>query len=230
MARISKRMKSVKASLPAHETLSLDQGIEHIKKNAKAKFDETFEIILNLNIDAKKSDQAIRGMVALPHGTGRTTRVAVFAADKKAEEAKAAGADVVGTDELVKQIKAGQMNFDLCIATPDMMALVGQVGKLLGPKGLMPNPKLGTVTNDVAAAVTAAKKGQVEFRAEKAGIVQAGIGKASFSAKALSENIQMFVDAVVRAKPSTVKGAFLKSAYISSTMGGSVKVSLAMTK
>lgn len=223
-------MKVIRAAFSSNEALSLEKGIELVQKNASAKFDETLELVLNLNVDARKSEQALRGMVSLPHGTGKTTRVAVFAAEKKAEEAKAAGADIVGTEELVKMIKAGKMDFDLCIATPDMMALVGQVGKLLGPKGLMPNPKLGTVTNDVAAAVSSAKKGQVEFRTEKAGIVHAGVGKVSFSSKALAENVSAFVDAVVRAKPTGIKGVFLKSAFLSSSMGGSVKVSLAMGK
>lgn len=230
MARTSKRINKIREALNAADVLSLEEGISKIKENATAKFDETLEIIMNLNVDSRKSDQALRGMVALPHGTGRTVRVAVFAIDKKADEAKAAGADIVGSEELVKQIKAGKFDFDLCIATPDMMALVGQVGKILGPKGLMPNPKLGTVTNDVGEAVKAAKKGQVEFRTEKAGIVQAGVGKVSFNDKALVDNVKAFADAVLRAKPSGVKGSFLKSVYLSSTMGVSVKVSLAIGK
>lgn len=230
MARTSKRINKIREALNAADVLSLEEGISKIKENATAKFDETLEIIMNLNVDSRKSDQALRGMVALPHGTGRTVRIAVFAIDKKADEAKAAGADIVGSEELVKQIKAGKFDFDLCIATPDMMALVGQVGKILGPKGLMPNPKLGTVTNDVGEAVKAAKKGQVEFRTEKAGIVQAGVGKVSFNDKALVDNVKAFADAVLRAKPSGVKGSFLKSVYLSSTMGVSVKVSLAIGK
>ena len=203
-----------------------DKAVELVKGNAKAKFDETVEIAMNLNIDPRKADQNLRGTVLLPHGTGKTLRVGVFARGDRAKEAAEAGADVVGAEDLAEKIQAGQIEFDRCIATPDMMALVGRLGKILGPRGLMPNPKLGTVTANVAEAVKAAKGGQVEFRAEKAGVVHAGIGKASFSAASLTENIKAFVGAINRAKPSGAKGTYIKKVSLSSTMGPGLKVEL----
>jgi large subunit ribosomal protein L1 len=197
------------------------------KTNAKAKFDETIEISMNLGIDPRHADQMVRGVVGLPHGTGKTVRVGVFARGPKAEEAKAAGADVVGADDLAALVQEGKIEFDRCIATPDMMALVGRLGKVLGPRGLMPNPKLGTVTMDVKGAVTAAKAGQVEFRAEKAGIIHAGIGKASFGEDQLLANARAFVDAIQRAKPTGAKGTYVKKVAVSSTMGPGVKVDVA---
>lgn len=195
-----------------------------IKARAKAKFDETIELALNLNIDPRKADQTLRGVVSLPHGTGKVMRVAVFARGAKADAAKAAGADIVGAEELVDIVQGGKIEFDRCIATPDMMALVGRLGKVLGPRGLMPNPKLGTVTMDVAEAVLAAKGGQVQYRAEKSGIVHAGVGKASFSEAALVENIKTFVDAIAKARPAGVKGTYIKKISLSSTMGVGLKL------
>ena len=197
-----------------------------IKERAKAKFDETIEIAMNLGIDPRHSDQNVRGVVQLPNGTGKTMKVAVFARGDKAKEAERAGADIIGAEDLVEKVQGGTIDFDRCIATPDMMALVGRLGKVLGPRGLMPNPKLGTVTADVAAAVKAAKGGQVEFRAEKAGIIHAGIGKASFSEDALLENVKAFVGAINRAKPSGAKGTYLKKVSLSSTMGPGVKLDI----
>ncbi|MBO6091295.1 MAG: 50S ribosomal protein L1, partial [Acetobacter sp.] len=201
-----------------------DEAVTLVKTNATAKFDETIEIALNLGIDPRHADQMVRGLVSLPNGTGTTLRVGVFARGAKAEEAKSAGADVVGAEDLLEKIQAGDIAFDRCIATPDMMALVGRLGKVLGPRGLMPNPKLGTVTMDVRGAIEAAKSGQVEYRAEKAGIVHAPVGKASFCVEKLVENIRAFVEAVQRAKPATSKGAYLKKVALSSTMGPSVIV------
>lgn len=195
-----------------------------IKERANAKFDETIEISMNLGIDTRHADQNVRGVVSLPNGTGKSVRVAVFAKGAKAEEATAAGADLVGADELASQIQGGEINFDRCIATPDMMPVVGKLGKILGPRGLMPNPKLGSVTNDVAEAVQAAKGGQLEFRAEKAGIVHAGVGKASFSEDALAANVKAFVKAISSAKPSGAKGTYIKRVSLSSTMGPGVKL------
>ena len=195
-----------------------------VKANAKAKFDETIEVAMNLGIDPRHADQAVRGMVELPNGTGKSVRVAVFARGPKAEEAKAAGADLVGAEDLAEKINAGEMNFERCVATPDMMGVVGRLGKVLGPRGLMPNPKLGTVTQDVTAAVKAAKAGSIEFRAEKAGIVHAGVGKASFSEEAITANVKALVTAINRAKPSGAKGTFIKKVSISSTMGPGVKL------
>jgi large subunit ribosomal protein L1 len=203
---------------------SVDDAVKMIKERAKAKFDETIEVSMNLGIDPRHADQNVRGVVALPNGTGKTLRVAVFAKGPKAEAAKAAGADLVGAEDLAEKVQAGEMNFDRCIATPDMMVLVGKLGKVLGPRGLMPNPKLGTVTNDVAEAVKAAKGGQVEFRAEKAGIVHAGVGKASFSEAALVENVKAFVGAISRAKPAGAKGTYIKKVSLSSTMGPGLKL------
>jgi large subunit ribosomal protein L1 len=201
-------------------------AVKLVKERAKAKFDETVEVSVNLNVDPRKSEQNVRGTVQLPNGTGKTLRVAVFAKGERAKEAEAAGADIVGADDLAEKINAGQIEFDRCIATPDMMAVVGRLGKVLGPRGLMPNPKLGTVTTNVAEAVKAAKGGQVEYRTEKAGIVQAGVGKASFTEEALVENIKAFVGAVSRARPAGVKGAFIKRVSVSTTMGPGLKLEI----
>ncbi|MBC8451716.1 MAG: 50S ribosomal protein L1, partial [Rhodospirillaceae bacterium] len=203
---------------------SVEDAVKFIKDNAKVKFDETIEIAMNLGIDPRHSDQQVRGVVQLPHGTGKSMRVAVFAKDAKAEDAKNAGADIVGAEDLAEKIQAGEIEFDRCIATPDMMAVVGRLGKVLGPKGLMPNPKLGTVTQDVATAVQAAKGGEVQFRCEKAGIVHAGVGKASFEEQALAENVRAFIGAISKAKPSGVKGTYITKASISSTMGPGIKL------
>ena len=205
----------------------LSEAIKLVKKTASTKFDETIELALNLGVDPRHSDQMVRGAVSLPNGTGKTVRVAVFAKDDKADEARQAGADIVGADDLAESVSKGEILFDRCVATPDMMAVVGRLGKVLGPRGLMPNPKLGTVTNDVAAAVSAVKGGQVAFRVEKAGIVHAGVGKASFSESALQENVQAFIDAVNSAKPSGAKGIFLQQATISATMGPGIRIDVA---
>jgi large subunit ribosomal protein L1 len=226
MAFIGKRLKNARTSVDRNVSYELGKAVELIKQNAQAKFDETVEIAMNLNIDPRKADQNLRGTVLLPHGTGKTLRVGVFARGERAKEAVAAGADVVGAEDLAEKVQAGQIEFDRCIATPDMMALVGRLGKILGPRGLMPNPKLGTVTTNVAEAVTAAKGGQVEFRAEKAGVVHAGVGKASFEADRLVENIKAFVGAINRAKPSGAKGTYIKKVSLSSTMGPGLKVEL----
>jgi large subunit ribosomal protein L1 len=226
MAFIGKRLKAGKATIDRNESYALDKAIDLVKSNAKSKFDETVEISMNLGIDPRKADQNLRGTVLLPNGTGKTLRVAVFARGDKAKEAEAAGADIVGAEDLAEKIQAGVMDFDRCIATPDMMIIVGRLGKVLGPRGLMPNPKLGTVTANVAEAVKAAKGGQVEFRAEKAGIVHAGIGKASFDAKQLTENVRAFVGAINRAKPTGAKGTYIKKISLSSTMGPGLKVEL----
>ncbi len=202
------------------------KAVKLVKERAKAKFDETIEVALNLNIDPRKADQNVRGTVMLPNGTGKALRIAVFAKAERAEEAKAAGADIVGAEDLAEKVQAGQIEFDRCLATPDMMALVGRLGKILGPRGLMPNPRLGTVTANIGEAVKAAKGGQVEFRAEKAGIVHAGIGKASFSEAALLENVRAFVGAISRGKPSGVKGTFIKKVSLSSTMGPGLKLEI----
>ncbi len=194
---------------------SLEEAVKTIKERATAKFDETIEVAINLNVDPRKADQNLRGVVQLPNGTGKTYRVAVFAKGPKAEEALKAGADIVGAEDLMEKIQAGDMPFDRCIATPDMMGLVGRVGKILGPRGLMPNPKLGTVTMDVAEAIKSVKGGQVEYRTEKAGIVHAGVGKASFTEKAILENVKSYVDAVIKAKPTGVKGTYVKSLSLS---------------
>ena len=219
MAHKAKRLANIRKELDLNKVYPLREAIEIVKKSATAKFDETVEICMMLGIDGSKQDQAVRNVVNLPNGTGKTYRVAVFAKDQKAEEAKKAGADVVGGEELVEMIQKGDMPFDRCIATPDMMTLVGRVGKILGPKGLMPNPKLGTVTMDVATAISNVKGGQVEYRSEKNGIVHAGIGKASFKNEALEENVKAFVDAVVKSKPAGAKGNYLKKMTLSSTMG-----------
>ena len=222
-----KRMLAVKEGLPAGKTYTVDEAVKIIKARAKAKFDETVEIAMNLGVDPKHADQMVRGVCNLPNGSGRTSRVAVFAKGAKAEEAKAAGADIVGAEDLVEIVSKGTINFDRCIATPDMMGLVGRLGKVLGPRGLMPNPRVGTVTMDVTSAVKGAKGGSVEFRVEKAGIVHAGVGKASFTETALVENIKAFVDAVVKAKPQGSKGTYLKKVSLSSTMGPGLKVDAA---
>ncbi|NGM24363.1 50S ribosomal protein L1 [Roseomonas stagni] len=227
MAKQGKRLKAIVAGLDQEKAYALDEAISLAKANAKAKFDETIEISMNLGIDPRHADQMVRGVVGLPNGTGKTVRVGVFARGPKAEEAKAAGADVVGADDLAALVQEGKIEFDRCIATPDMMALVGRLGKVLGPRGLMPNPKLGTVTMDVKGAVTAAKAGQVEFRAEKAGIVHAGIGKASFEAEALVANARAFVDAIQKARPTGAKGTYVKKVSLSSSMGPGLKVDVA---
>ncbi|WP_420406302.1 50S ribosomal protein L1 [Nisaea sp.] len=227
MAKQGKRLKGAYESVDRLKLHALDEAVKLVKSGAKAKFDETVEISMNLGVDPRHADQMVRGVVALPHGTGKSVRVAVFAKDAKADEAREAGAEIVGADDLMKEIQDGRMDFDRVIATPDMMALVGRLGKVLGPRGLMPNPKLGTVTADVGAAVTAAKAGQVEFRVERAGIVHAGIGKASFSEDQLLENATAFVDAITRAKPTGAKGTFVKRVALSSTMGPGVKVDTA---
>lgn len=219
-----KRLKAGYASFDRAKAYKLEEAIAVVRANAKAKFDETVEISMNLGIDPRHADQMVRGLLSLPNGTGKTLRVGVFARGPKAEEARAAGADVVGAEDLAEKCQAGEFGFDRCIATPDMMALVGRLGKILGPRGLMPNPKLGTVTMDVKGAVTAAKSGQVEFRAEKAGIVHAGIGKASFDEAKLAENIRAFVDAIQKAKPTGAKGTYLQKASLSSTMGPGVRL------
>ena len=219
-----KRMKAAAQGLDRNKFYTVEEAVKAIKDRAKAKFDETIEVAMNLGIDPKHADQNVRGVVSLPNGTGKTLRVAVFANGDKAEAAKKAGADIVGADDLAEKVNAGQMDFDRVIATPDMMVVVGKLGKVLGPRGLMPNPKLGTVTNDVAEAVKAAKGGQVEFRAEKAGIVHAGVGKASFSEKALVENVKAFVGAISRAKPAGAKGTYIKKVSLASTMGPGMKL------
>jgi large subunit ribosomal protein L1 len=227
MAKIGKRLKALGSSFDREKGYALDEAIKLVKKNAKAKFDETVEIAMNLGIDPRHADQMVRGVVGLPAGTGKTVRVGVFARGAKAEEALAAGADVVGADDLAAAVQEGKIEFERCIATPDMMALVGRLGKVLGPRGLMPNPKLGTVTMDVKGAVQAAKAGQVEFRAEKAGIVHAGIGKASFGEEKLLENARAFIDAIQKARPSGSKGTYVKKVSLSSSMGPGVRVDLA---
>ncbi|KAA0074333.1 50S ribosomal protein L1 [Tardiphaga sp. P9-11] len=221
---IGKRLKNAREGIDREKLYPVAEAIKMVKERAKSKFDETIEISLNLGVDPRHADQMVRGVVTLPNGTGRTLRVGVFARGPKAEEAKAAGADVVGAEDLFEKVQAGQIDFDRCIATPDMMPLVGRLGKVLGPRGMMPNPKIGTVTMDVTGAVKGAKGGSVEFRVEKAGIVQAGIGKASFSEEKLVENIKALVDAVSKAKPAGAKGTYLQRVAVSSTMGPGIKV------
>ncbi|CAO3419279.1 50S ribosomal protein L1 [Azospirillum endophyticum] len=227
MAKLGKRLTDAYKNVNRDSFYSLEQAVTLLKGAAKAKFDETIEIAMNLGIDPRHADQMVRGVVNLPNGTGKTVRVAVFARGAKVDEALAAGADVVGGDDLAEQILAGNINFDRCIASPDMMGVVGKLGKVLGPRGLMPNPKLGTVTPDVAGAVKAAKAGAVEFRAEKTGIVHAGVGKVSFSEEALVQNIRAFVDAITRAKPTGAKGQYLLKVSLSSTMGPGLKLDIA---
>ena len=224
MTKPGKRFTAAKATVNRDKLYTLEEAVKLVKDAAKAKFDETIEVALNLGVDPRHADQMVRGVCKLPNGSGRKQRVAVFAKGAKAEEAKKAGADVVGAEDLVEQVQKGVIDFDRCIATPDMMPLVGRLGKVLGPRGLMPNPKVGTVTMDVAQAVAGAKGGAVEFRVEKAGIVQAGVGKASFTEQALVENIRALVDAVMKAKPSGSKGTFLKRMAVTSTMGPGVKI------
>lgn len=225
-SKFPKRLRDVREQLDATKTWTLEEAVSFLKKNATAKFDETIELAVNLGIDTKQSDQNVRGMIVLPHGTGKSVRVAVFAKGPKAEEAKKAGADIVGDDDLAAMIQKGDMPFERVIATPDMMGVVGKLGQVLGPKGLMPNPKLGTVTMDVTAAVKAAKGGSVEYRAQKEGIVHVGVGKASFDEKHIVENIRALMDAVIKAKPSASKGVYLKKAALSSTMGPGLKLEL----
>ena len=224
MAGKGKRLKAAEATIDRDKAHPLADAVAAVKANATAKFDETIELALALGVDPRHADQMVRGTVNLPHGTGKTLRVGVFARGDKAEEAKAAGADVVGAEDLAEQVQAGQIDFDRCIATPDMMPLVGRLGRVLGPRGLMPNPKLGTVTPNVREAVEAAKGGQVQFRVEKAGIVHAGVGKASFTAEHLVANVKAFVDAIAKAKPTGAKGTYFKRASLASTMGPGVKV------
>ena len=224
MSKIGKRLKAAREGVDRVKTYPLKDAVKLVKERAKAKFDETVEVSMNLGVDPKHADQMVRGVCNLPNGSGRTQRVAVFAKGPKAEEAKAAGADVVGAEDLVEQVSKGTINFDRCIATPDMMGLVGRLGKVLGPRGLMPNPRVGTVTMDVTSAVKGAKGGAVEFRVEKAGIVQAGVGKASFGDQQLVENIRAFVDAVAKAKPAGAKGTYVKKVSLSSSQGVGVKV------
>jgi large subunit ribosomal protein L1 len=227
MAKLTKKQKAIAANIDREKLYPVDQAIETLKANATAKFDETIEVALNLGVDPRHADQMVRGVVTLPAGTGKDVRVAVFARGAKAEEATAAGADVVGAEDLMETIQGGTIDFDRVIATPDMMGIVGRLGKVLGPKGLMPNPKLGTVTPNVTEAVKAAKGGQVEFRVEKAGIIHSGIGKASFPAEDLKRNFQAFVDAIVKAKPAGAKGKYVKKVALSSTMGPGLKVDVA---
>jgi large subunit ribosomal protein L1 len=224
MAQAGKRYGAALKTVDREKQYQLGEAVKMVKANAKAKFNETIEVAMNLGIDPRHADQMVRGIVLLPNGTGKTVRVAVFAKGAKADEAKKAGADLVGAEDLAETVNKGEINFDRCIATPDMMAVVGRLGQVLGPRGLMPNPKLGSVTMDVTGAIKAAKGGQVEFRAEKAGLIHAGVGKASFSEQQIFENVKAFIDAVVRAKPTGAKGTFLKKVALSSTMGPGVKI------
>ena len=227
MARTGKRIRAARENIDRTALHTVDEAVKAVKANASAKFDETIEIAMNLGVDPRHADQMVRGVVSLPNGTGRDVRVAVFAKDAKAEEAQAAGADIVGAEDLMEKIQGGFMDFDRVIATPDMMSVVGRLGKVLGPKGLMPNPKVGTVTPNVGKAVKDAKGGAVQFRVEKAGIIHAGVGKSSFDEKAIAENVQAFIDAVAKAKPSGAKGTYIKKIALSSTMGPGVKIDTA---
>ncbi len=224
MVKVAKRTAAARSKVDPNTTYSVADAVKLVKENATAKFDETIEVAVNLGVDPKHADQMVRGVVSLPNGTGRTVRVAVFARDAKAEEAKAAGADIVGADDLFETVNGGTIEFDRVIATPDMMGLVGRLGKVLGPKGMMPNPKVGTVTPNVGQAVKDAKGGSVEFRVEKAGVIHAGVGKASFSQEALEQNVKAFVEALVKAKPTGAKGTYVKKVALSSTMGPGVVV------
>ena len=226
MARKGKRYTAALGNIDRDSFYTIEAAVDILKGNAKTKFDETIEVALNLGVDPRHADQMVRGTVSLPHGTGKSLRVAVFARDAKAEEAVAAGADIVGAEDLADKIQAGEMDFDRCIATPDMMGVVGRLGKVLGPKGMMPNPKLGTVTPNVTEAIQAAKAGQIEFRVEKMGIIHAGVGKASFSAEQLRENIAAFVGAIQQAKPTGAKGTYMKKVSVTSTMGPGLKLDL----
>jgi large subunit ribosomal protein L1 len=227
MSKIAKRVVKSREGVDPNKSYSLSEAIKMLKDRSKVKFDETIEVALNLGVDPRHADQMVRGVVNLPNGTGRTVRVAVFAKGAKADEAKAAGADIVGAEDLVETVQKGTIDFDRCIATPDMMPLVGRLGKVLGPRGMMPNPKVGTVTMDVAAAVKASKGGAVEFRVEKAGIIHAGVGKVSFETTALEENVRALADAVSKAKPTGAKGVYMRKMSVSSTMGPGLKVDLA---
>ena len=222
-----KRTRDARENIDRDVEYDISDAVKMVKESATAKFDETVEVAMNLNVAPRHADQMVRGTVQLPNGTGKSVRIAVFAKDAKADEAREAGADLVGAEDLAEKIQAGEMDFDRCIATPDMMVVVGRLGKVLGPRGLMPNPKLGTVTPDVAGAIAAQKGGQVEFRVEKAGVIHAGVGRASFAQDALEANVKAFVDAVVRAKPSGAKGTFVKKVAVSSTMGPGVKIDFA---
>jgi large subunit ribosomal protein L1 len=224
MAHVGKKITKAREGIDRNKLYKLDEAIKMVKSRASAKFDETIEIAINLGVDPRHADQMVRGVVNLPNGTGKTVRVAVFAKDAKADEARKAGADIVGAEDLMEAIQGGKIDFDRCIATPDMMPLVGRLGKILGPRNLMPNPKVGTVTPDVAGAVKAAKGGAVEYRVEKAGILHAGVGKVSFSEEALLQNIKAFTDAVLRSKPAGAKGTYVKRVAVSSTMGPGVHV------
>ena len=226
MGKIGKRTKKALEAFSGKSDVTIEEAVKLVKSNATAKFDETIEIAMNLGVDTRHADQMVRGVVGLPNGTGKSMRVAVFARDVKAKEAKDAGADIVGAEDLMETVQAGTIDFDRCIATPDMMPIVGRLGKVLGPRNLMPNPKVGTVTVDVTEAVKAAKGGEVQFRAEKGGVVHAGIGKASFNESQLVENVKAFIDAVAKAKPSGSKGSFMKGITLSSTMGPGVTVSI----
>ncbi|PSJ64109.1 50S ribosomal protein L1 [Pseudaminobacter soli (ex Li et al. 2025)] len=227
MAKIGKRVVKSREGIDPNKAYGLGEAIQLLKDRSTVKFDETVEIAMNLGVDPRHADQMVRGVVNLPNGTGRTVRVAVFAKDAKADEARAAGADIVGAEDLVEIVQKGEINFDRCIATPDMMPLVGRLGKVLGPRGMMPNPKVGTVTTDIAGAVKASKGGAVEFRVEKAGIVHGGVGKLSFDVTALEENVRAFADAVNKAKPSGAKGVYVKKVSLTSTMGPGLKVDVA---
>ena len=226
MAKLGKRTRAAREAFAGKDDVTVEEAIALVKGNAKAKFDETVEIAVNLGVDPRHADQMVRGKVSLPNGTGKTMRVAVFARGDKAEEAKKAGADIIGAEDLMETIQGGKIEFDRCIATPDMMPIVGRLGKILGPRNLMPNPKVGTVTMDVKEAVEAAKGGEVQFKVEKAGVVHAGVGKASFDAAKLAENVRAFVDAVQKAKPAGAKGSYMKKVSISSTMGPGVSISV----
>ncbi|WP_170444445.1 50S ribosomal protein L1 [Ruegeria arenilitoris] len=227
MAKLGKRTRAAREAVAGKENLSVEEAVALVKANATSKFDETIEIAMNLGVDTRHADQMVRGVVGLPNGTGKDMRVAVFARGPKAEEAKGAGADIVGAEDLMESIQAGNIDFDRCIATPDMMPIVGRLGKVLGPRNLMPNPKVGTVTMDVKAAVEAAKGGEVQFKAEKGGVVHAGVGKASFDEAKLAENVRAFISAVAKAKPSGAKGTYMKKIALSSTMGPGVTVDVA---
>jgi len=227
MAKYGKRTRAAREAFAGKSNLSVEDAVALVKGNAKAKFDETIEIAMVLGVDPRHADQMVRGVIGLPNGTGKTVRVAVFARDAKADEAKAAGADIVGAEDLMEIVQGGTIEFDRCIATPDMMPVVGRLGKVLGPRNLMPNPKVGTVTMDVAAAVKAAKGGEVQFRVEKAGVIHAGVGKSSFDAAKLVENVRAFIDAVAKARPAGAKGTYMKKISLSSTMGPGVSVDVA---
>ena len=224
MTTLGKRLKAAQSGIDRAKLYAVDEAVKLVKERAKAKFDETIEIAMNLGVDPRHADQMVRGVCSLPNGTGRTVRVAVFARGANAEAAQKAGADIVGAEDLAEEIQKGNINFDRCIATPDMMPLVGRLGKVLGPRGLIPNPKVGTVTTDVAGAIAGAKGGSVEFRVEKAGIIHAGIGKASFTVEALAENVRAFADAVIKSRPTGAKGTFVKRISLSSTMGLGLRI------